>query len=217
MKFFIESADVETIEDLLDANLCDGVVLDLAAARDNPRALRTLVERLFELAVGPVIAPIDGGDSEAMLARARALGALGDDLVVALPFTRAGLVACGVAFDEGIATVVGPCLGPSQVLLAAKAGATWAAVSIGEAEALGADGAKLVDDAVALLERHDFETQLVATGLTGALRLSEVAIAGCHAAQLSPEAIWRLVAPSPQPAKAAPQPAKAAPRSQRRR
>lgn len=210
VKFFIESADVDAIEDLLDAGLCDGVVLNLGAASESPKALRTLVERLFELAVGPVIVPVAGGSSEAMLARARALGALGDDLVVSLPFTRDGLVACGVAFDEGIATHVGPCFGPAQVLLAAKAGATWAAMSVAAAEALGADGAKLVDDAVALLERHDYETQVVATGVTDALRVSDVALTGCHAAQLSPETIWRIAAPG-LPA------TEAAPRSSRRR
>lgn len=197
MKVFMETASVEAVEDGLDVALCDGVVITSEAAEKVGKGLKKLVDGLVALEVGPIVVTATGRDAEALLAAARALGALGDDLVAALPLDREGLTAAAVCFDEGIATCVGPCLNLAQALAAAKAGATWVSCDLGRIDALGGDAVKLVEDIVSMFGTCDFESQLLVTGVRHAQHLGEVALVGGHAAAVSPEVLWPMLgAPS---------------------
>ena len=105
MKLFIESASLEAVEDALDVGAVDGVVLGAAASRQAAKALRGLVDKLVDLAVGPIVIEVAVGTVEEMLSRGREMAGLGDEIVLGLPFTREGLEVCRTCFDEGLATL----------------------------------------------------------------------------------------------------------------
>ena len=62
------------------------------------------------------------------LEEGRKLRALGDNVVIKLPLTAAGLQACREFHAEGVPTNVTLCFSLSQALMAAKAGATLRAI-----------------------------------------------------------------------------------------
>lgn len=203
MKLFIESASHEAVEDALDIGAADGVVIGSSASGQSAKALRTLIDGLLDLAVGPIVIEVPPADVETGLARARELAAMGDEVVCGLSLTRDGLEVCRTCFDEGIATCVGPCSSIAQALLAAKAGATWLSIDVAAIEAAGGDGVKLAEDVTTLLAECDFEAQLIILGLHHAQHVGELALVGAHSAVVTPELLWALIAEPPPATRAA--------------
>ncbi len=187
MNLFIECEAADELDGPLALGLCDGV----RTTQGEPRVLTTLLAA----APGPVLVPASGADAEALLLAARRLGGLDDRLTVVLPATPAGLAACAVCYDEGIATVVGPCGGAAQALLAAKAGATWVALSLAALDAVGADGPRVIDDTLQALSTYDEEAQLLVTGLAHPRHLQEAVVVGAHAAVVRPGLLDSVLVP----------------------
>ena len=65
------------------------------------------------------------------------------------------LALAAKAYEEGVPTFVDGCVDALEVLGAAKALATYVGVSIRGTTAAGRDGLKVLDDAVALIERYE--------------------------------------------------------------
>jgi hypothetical protein len=93
---------------------------------------------------------------------------------------RDGIEACSALSREGIRVNVTLCFSPAQALLAAKAGAYFVSPFVGRLDDRGATGIDLIRQIVAIYENYDFETQVLAASLRGALHVVDAALAGAH-------------------------------------
>ena len=112
--------------------------------------------------------------------------ALGAQIVIKVPLTREGLVACQELRRQDIAVNVTLCFSVVQALLAAKAGATYISPFVGRLDDAGVSGEQLIRDIVDLYELHGFETQVLAASLRHPAHVKDVALAGAHVATLPP-------------------------------
>ncbi|TVP76265.1 MAG: fructose-6-phosphate aldolase [Gemmatimonadales bacterium] len=195
MKIFLDTADLAEIRRASDAGLIDGVTTNpsLLAKAGNDRAPAELFREICETVDGPVSAEVVAVDSDGMIAEGRKLAAIHEHIVVKLPLTEAGLVACRTLTAEEIQTNVTLCFSTAQALLAAKAGATWVSPFVGRLDDIGHDGLEIVAEIRQVYDNYGFETEILAASLRHPRHVQEAMLVGADVATLPPSVLYPLL------------------------
>ena len=193
MKFFIDSATVADIEEALALGLCDGVTTNPSLVAKTGRPFDDVIRDILAIVPGPVSLEVTALDHDGMMREAKALSALGDQVVVKLPLTSAGLKACKACFELGIPTNLTLCFSASQALLAAKAGATYISPFVGRLDDVSSDGMRLVEDILTIYGNYEYETQVLAASLRHPQHVVEAALAGAHVGTMPIAVLRQLV------------------------
>ncbi len=93
MRFFIDTADVEAIRDLAATGLVDGVTTNPSLVAKSGRDFIEVLGEICALVRGPVSAEVTAIETQAMLAEARRLAQVAENVVVKVPLTPDGLKA----------------------------------------------------------------------------------------------------------------------------
>lgn len=196
MQLLLDTADAEVVRALSGTGFVDGVTTTselLAAVGGDPRAV---VAELCQLVEGPVCVEATAADRRRMVGEGEQLSELGPNVVVTLPVDWEGLSATRELTSRGIQVNVGPCLGASQALLAAKAAASFVSVPVGDVEDRGGDSAALIQAIRDLFQINGFGTRIVATSLRRPEQAPAGAVAGAHVASVSPTLFEQLLQPA---------------------
>ncbi len=180
MQFFIDTADIGQIREAMAMGMCDGVTTNPSLVAKTGKPFKTVIAEILDVVPGPVSLEVTTDEFSEMMAQARQLADLGDNVVVKLPLTKPGLRACRTCFDEGIATNVTLCFSPSQALLAAKAGATYISPFVGRLDDVSRDGMGLIERICTIYEAYDFETQVLVASVRHPQHVVEAALQGAH-------------------------------------
>ena len=106
---------------------------------------------ICNLVEGDVSAEVNAMDYDGMVREGEELADLHDQIVVKLPMTREGIMACKYFSDRGIKTNVTLIFSAGQALLAAKAGATYCL--------------NLIQEIRDIYDNYGFETQILAASV----------------------------------------------------
>ena len=193
MKFFVDTAEVNDIKDLINFGLLDGVTTNPSLIAKSGRDFKEVVAELCTLTDTPVSAEVAALDTVGMIAEGEHLAAIADNVVVKLPLTLDGLRACAHFKREGIKTNVTLCFSPNQALLAAKVGATYVSPFIGRLDDINLDGADLIRDIRTIYDNYSIETEIIAASVRSPNHITEVALAGSDIATIPPSVIRKLV------------------------
>jgi transaldolase len=182
VKFFIDSASIQDIQEAQSMGMCDGVTTNPSLVAKTGKPFNQVITEILEIVKGPVSLEVTAVDYEGMMAQARELSAYADNVVVKLPLTRAGLQACKTCHDESIATNVTLCFSPNQALLAAKAGASYISPFVGRLDDVGTDGMKLIEEILTIYDNYDFKTEVLVASVRHPMHVVEAALMGAHVA-----------------------------------
>ena len=100
MRFFIDTAEIDEIRDLAATGLVDGITTNPSLVAKSGRDFFEVLGEICALVPGPVSAEVAATDRDIMLAEARKLAELAENIVVKVPLTPDGLKACRVLTDE---------------------------------------------------------------------------------------------------------------------
>ena len=193
MKFFVDTADVDEIKELAPSGLMDGVTTNPSLIMKSGRDFREVVAEICAITDGPVSAEVTAVEAPAMIEEGISLADIADNVVVKLPLTFDGLVACKALTDDGIDTNVTLCFSANQALLAAKAGATFISPFIGRLDDINIDGMELIRDIRMIYDNYNFETQILAASIRSANHVKDSALAGADVATVPPGVLKGLV------------------------
>lgn len=193
MKFFVDTANVDEINELLPAGLVDGVTTNPSLVMKSGRDFREVVAEICALVDGPVSAEVTGVESAQMIAEGKSLATIADNVVVKLPLTWDGLIACKALTGDGIKTNVTLCFSANQALLAAKAGASFISPFIGRLDDINIDGMELIRDIRMIFDNYDFRTEILAASIRSANHVKDCAIAGADVSTVPPGVLKSLV------------------------
>jgi transaldolase len=112
-----------------------------------------------------------------MVEEARELSKIHKNVVIKIPMTPEGLKATRRLKDEEIRTNVTLVFSSNQVLLAAKAGATFVSPFIGRLDDQGQVGMDVIRETVTILETYDFDTQVIVASVRHPIHVLEAALA----------------------------------------
>jgi len=192
MKLFIDSADPEQIKKYWEAGIIDGVTTNPTLATKVGRPFKDLVLEILAIVDGPISLEVLSTDYEGILKEARSLSLLHKNVVVKVPIIPEGIKAVTQLSREGIKTNVTLVFSPAQALLAGKAGATYVSPFLGRLDDIGENSLNMLKEIVAIFDRYNFPTNVLAASIRSTRQVEEVAIAGADVATIPPEVLEKL-------------------------
>ena len=192
MKFFVDSADIKQIKDLMPTGLIDGVTTNPSLIAKNGDDMAKTIKDICALVPGPVSAEVTATDSDKMLEEGQYLASLAKNVTIKVPLTINGLKTCKALRAQGTQVNVTLCFSATQALLAAKAGASFISPFVGRLDDIGEKGMDLIEDIVVIYENYGFETEVLVASVRSKQHVIDAAIIGAHVATLPPKVIYEL-------------------------
>jgi transaldolase len=184
MKFFIDSANIDEIREAASLGILDGVTTNPSLVAKEGKNFRQLLDEILEVVDGPISAEVVSIDKDGIIAEARDLAAIHENIVVKVPLIREGLKAVRQLTDEGIRTNVTLCFSSSQALLAAKAGATYVSPFVGRLDDISIDGMELIQQIVTIYQNYNYATQVLVASIRHPLHVVQAALMGADVATI---------------------------------
>ncbi|MFP3943628.1 MAG: fructose-6-phosphate aldolase, partial [Alphaproteobacteria bacterium] len=174
--------------------LVDGVTTNPSLVAKAGRPLMDALTEICSVVEGPVSAEVTATDSDGMVEEGRRLREAGSNIVVKVPMTRDGLIACRQLTQAGASVNVTLCFSAVQALLAAKAGAAFVSPFIGRLDDLGVEGMAVIRDIRLIFDQYpDIDAEILTASVRSPLHVADAAKAGTDAATVPPAVIWRLI------------------------
>lgn len=192
MKFFVDTADIAEIKDLIPTGLVDGVTTNPSLVAKSGRVFREVIAEICAIVDGPVSAEVTALEAPAMIEEGKSLAKIASNVTVKLPLTLEGLKACRALVDDDIKTNVTLCFSANQALLAAKAGATFVSPFIGRLDDIGLEGMELIREIRMIYDNYDFHTEILAASIRSPMHIKDSALAGADVATAPPAVIKSL-------------------------
>ena len=192
MKFFVDSADIKQIEDLMPTGLIDGVTTNPSLIAKNGDDMAKTIKDICALVSGPVSAEVTATDSDKMLEEGQYLASLAKNVTIKVPLTINGLKTCKALRAQGTQVNVTLCFSATQALLAAKVGASFISPFVGRLDDIGEKGMDLIEDIVVIYENYGFETEVLVASVRSKQHVIDAAIIGAHVTTLPPKVIYEL-------------------------
>jgi transaldolase len=178
MRFFIDTANLDEIKKAMEYGLVDGVTTNPSLFAKESEDWKTIAGKICELVDGPVSLEVVGVEADKMVAEAKELVKIGDNVVVKIPLIMEGLKAVRMLTDLEIETNVTLCFSPLQALLAAKAGASYISPFVGRLDDISHDGMELISDIVTIYDNYGFDTDILVASTRHPLHILEAAKMG---------------------------------------
>ena len=169
MKFFIDTANLEQIEQAQNMGILDGVTTNPSLmAKEGIKGKEQIMQRykdICNIVDGPVSAEVFATDYDGMIKEGEELAAIDPKITVKLPCTKDGIRAVKYFNSKNIATNCTLVFSVGQALLAAKAGATFVSPFVGRLDDICEDGISLVGDIVKVFRTYGLKTQVLAASI----------------------------------------------------
>ncbi|MBX4335874.1 fructose-6-phosphate aldolase [Bartonella raoultii] len=193
MKFFVDSAHIEEIQELNNLSLVDGVTTNPSLILKSGRNIFDVIKEICTLVPGPVSAEVAATEFESIMQEAAVLAKIADNICIKLPLTFDGLKACRTLTQQGIKTNLTLCFSANQALLAAKAGATFVSPFIGRLDDCGINGSELLHEIRTIYDHYNYKTQILAASIRTVNHVKEAALSGADVATVPPSILKALI------------------------
>ncbi|MEE3119807.1 MAG: transaldolase family protein, partial [Pseudomonadota bacterium] len=139
-------------------------------------------------------AEVTATDADAMLAEAKELAAIAENVCIKVPLTWDGLRATRALADMGRQVNVTLCFSANQALLAAKAGAAFISPFVGRLDDIGSDGMALIADIRQIYDNYpELETEILVASVRSPEHIRQSALIGADVATLPPDVLRSLI------------------------
>lgn len=192
MKFFIDTANVDEIKKALALGMVDGVTTNPSLVAKESRPFIEILKEICALVEGPVNAEVVSLDAAGMVAEARELIKIADNIVIKIPMIEEGLKAVKQLSSEGIKTNVTLVFSATQALLAAKAGATFVSPFVGRLDDIATTGMDLIADIMAIYRNYGFITEIIVASVRSPMHVVDAARIGADIATIPYKVIAQL-------------------------
>ena len=195
MRIFLDTADPTEIRRAAEAGLIDGVTTNpsLLAKVAKDREPSDIFREICETVEGPVSAEVVALDAEGMIQQGKTLFEIADNIVINVPLTEEGLVACRDLTRSSIPVNVPLCFSPTQAHLAAKAGATYISPFIGRIDDISGDVMDLISQIRQIYDNYDIGTEILAASKTNPLHMVQSLMVGADCATIPPKVLYQLL------------------------
>lgn len=184
MKFFIDTANLEQIKEMQKLGIIDGVTTNpTLLAKEGADPMEQL-KKICEIVDGPVSGEVVGLTTEEMVKEARELAKIAPNIVIKIPMIKDGIKAVKILENEGIKTNVTLVFSQNQVLIAAKAGASYISPFIGRLMDNGQNEIDMLKESMEILKAYDFKSELIVAAVRNSRHVIESAKMGAHIATI---------------------------------
>lgn len=198
MEIFIDSASIDNIEKWLDMGVIDGVTTNPSImfndgvydAEGGAKSIATLIHPR------PLSVEVTTNDLNGMVEEAEKFASWAPNIVIKIPqITQDGIPCYGVINHleaEGIKVNATAALSLGQVILAAKAKATYISIFTGRLSDEGGNAAEVISNSAARLERWEYKSRLIIGSIRSVGDILSAAIAGAHIITIPPAFLTKM-------------------------
>ena len=169
MKFFIDTANLDEIEEAYSLGILDGVTTNPSLmAKEGITGADNITNHyiaICNIVDGDVSAEVISTELEGMIAEGEKLAQLHSNIVVKIPMIPEGIKAIRYFSQKGIKTNCTLVFSAGQALLAAKAGATYISPFLGRLDDVSTDGLNLIAQIRLIYDNYGFETEILAASI----------------------------------------------------
>jgi transaldolase len=194
MKFFIDTANINEIKEAHAMGMVDGVTTNPSLIAKEGGDFKEIITEICQIVDGPISAEVISLDTDGMVAEARDLAKIHENIVVKIPMTVDGLKAVRLLAAEGIKTNVTLIFSPLQGLMAAKAGASFVSPFVGRLDDLSQEGMLVVEQLVEIYSNYAFDTEIIVASVRNPLHVLEAALVGADIATIPFNVLSKLAA-----------------------
>jgi len=193
MEFFLDTADVDSIRELSETGLVDGVTTNPSLVAKSGKDFFTILKEISKVVSGPISAEVTALDTDGMVAEGNKLSKIAKNIVVKLPLTQEGLKACKKLTEKKIKTNVTLCFSPTQALIAAKSGATFISPFVGRLDDIGENGMDLIQKIKDIYSNYQkLNTKILVASVRNMEHVAKAAIIGADVVTLPPKILEEL-------------------------
>jgi len=198
MKIYIDSANLKEIEKWLNYGVIDGVTTNPSImlkdgvydVEDGIKKITRLIDPL------PISVEVTTNDSKEMIEQARRLAALGHNIVVKIPVENEFGVPCygliGQLEKSGVTVNATAIMSFGQIILAAKAGASYVSLFAGRVADEGGNSPEVIVESVEWLEHWEYKSQLIVGSIRSVGDILNAATAGAHIITIPPQYLSKM-------------------------
>ncbi|MGE3610922.1 MAG: fructose-6-phosphate aldolase [Bacteriovoracaceae bacterium] len=184
MEFFIDTGDINEIKVAYSWGFVDGVTTNPSLVAKTGKDQFALIREISEIVDGPISAEVISTEAQGMIKEGMELAKINKNVVIKLPMTKDGMIACKHFSNNNIKTNVTLVFSANQALLAAKNGATYVSPFIGRLDDIGQTGMELIGEIRQIFNNYGFETKILAASIRHSQHVKEAALLGADTATI---------------------------------
>ena len=198
MEIFIDSANIAEIKKWSKMGLIDGVTTNPSimfndGVYDAEEGVKEISALVFPL---PVSVEVTTNDLDEMIDQARSFAALGSNIVIKIPqINQEGAPCYGVIKELESSSIHVNATGAmsfGQVILAAKAQATYISVFIGRVADEGGNASEVIRNAADWLNMWHYKSKLLIGSIRSVGDILSAATAGAHIITIPPQFLAKM-------------------------
>ena len=198
MEIFIDSADMAEIKEWVGMGIADGVTTNpsimlkdgVPDMEKGAREIATLIDPL------PLSVEVITNDLKEMITQAKEFASWAPNIVIKIPQeTQDGVPCYGVMHQlesDGIKVNATVALSLGQVILAAKAGATYISIFAGRIGDEGGNASEVIMNSVDWLEHWQFKSKIIVGSIRSVADILQAAMAGAHIITIPPQFLPKM-------------------------
>lgn len=195
MKFFVDTANIDEISELSEMGVVDGVTTNPSLIYKSGRDFKEVIKEIARIVSGPISAEVTSLDKNEMIDQGLELSKIANNIVIKVPLTEHGLIACKNLSKKSIKVNVTLCFSSSQALIAAKMGATYISPFIGRLDDISNEGLSLIEEIITIYSNYPdrLNTEVLVASIRSPLQVVQVAQMGADVATIPPKIIKQMI------------------------
>ena len=178
MKIFLDTANLDEVKKGVEWGIIDGVTTNPSLIAREKADFEERIREICQIVKGAVSAEVVSTDWKEMVKEAERLHEIDENVVVKIPLTLDEIRAIKELSKEGIKTYATLVFSPTQIILAAKVGATYVSPFIGRLDDISGDGMHLLETIVTIFNNYLFETEIIAVSIRRPMHVLKAALLG---------------------------------------
>jgi transaldolase len=193
VQIFLDTANIKDIEYWNETGMVDGITTNPTIIAKSGADFFTVIRDICKIIKGPVSAEVIATEACLMVDEGLKLADIAPNVVVKLPITRDGLIACSKLASRDIKVNMTLCFSVTQSIMAAKAGAYFISPFVGRLDDIASDGMGLVADTREVYDNYGFTTQVLAASIRNLQHVIEAARIAADAITIPPAILVQML------------------------
>ncbi|WP_395877346.1 transaldolase family protein [Ehrlichia muris] len=188
MKIFLDTVDIEFLKEFSITGLIDGITTNPLLLSKSNLECHDLIFNICSLITGPVSIEVISTSYKDMIKEGLEISKIADNIVVKLPLTYDGLIACKVlSYEYNVKVNVTLCFSVSQAILAAKVGAYFISPFVGRIDDIGQSGMQLIEAIHKIYTNYNaFNTEIIVASVRSVTHVIQAAKIGADIVTVPP-------------------------------
>jgi transaldolase len=193
MRLFLDTANIEEIREINRWGVLSGVTTNPSLIFKEGLDPEQVWKDVLVEVDGDVSLETTEPEAAAMYEEGKRLASMGDNAVVKVPMTPAGLQTGKRLVDDGIRINVTLVFSPAQAILAAEIGAYIVSPFLGRIDDAAADGMHALRQICEIYDVQGYQTQVLAASLRHPMHVVDAALFGADIATMPYDVFTKLV------------------------